>query len=113
MSSVSTGKLAEDIAAQYLEKIGFKIVDRNWKNRYCEIDIIASKQNRIYFVEVKYRKTKSWGDGLAYITPSKLKSMLFAATNWIQATKYSGDYVLSALAVNAQGVEEFIEEVLL
>ena len=112
MSSVSTGNSGEDIAAKYLKKHGFKIVNRNWKNRYCEIDIIASKQDRIFFVEVKYRSSRKWGNGLDYITPTKLTQMQFAAKNWIQSNKYNGDYTLSGMAVNAEGVEEFVEEIL-
>lgn len=112
MSSVFLGSMAEDIAVEYLKKHSFKIIDRNWKNRYCEIDIIASKQDRIHFVEVKYRKTSNWGDGLTYITPTKLEKMLFAASNWIQANNYNGDYCISAISVSGNGVEKFVDDIL-
>ncbi len=42
--STQTGKLAEDEAAEYLSQNGFKIIARNWRNRWCEIDIVAQKK---------------------------------------------------------------------
>jgi putative endonuclease len=48
-----TGKLGEDIACLYLERKGFSIEERNYTKKWGEIDIIAKKDNKIYFVEVK------------------------------------------------------------
>jgi len=47
------GKLGEDIACLYLERKGFSIEERNYTKKWGEIDIIAKKDNKIYFVEVK------------------------------------------------------------
>jgi len=52
-SNKTLGKTGEDIAADYLKKNSYKIIDRNWKNQYGEIDIIAEKKNNLVFVEVK------------------------------------------------------------
>ncbi len=78
----SIGQIAEDEAAEYLQNKGYQIVDRNWRTKYCEIDIIAIKSNMIYFVEVKYRRQANQGGGMAAITPKKLKQMQFAAELW-------------------------------
>lgn len=91
-----TGHTAEQHAADYLYISGYKIVDINWKNRVCEIDIIAQKDKTIYFVEVKYRKNNQQGSGLEYITSKKLKQMQFAAECWIQENNWKGQYTLSA-----------------
>ena len=72
------GDSAEDVASNYLVNNGHKIIDRNWKTKYCEIDIISKKRDVIYFIEVKYRKKSDQGGGLAAITSKKLRQMKFA-----------------------------------
>lgn len=51
------GKIGEDAACEYLESIGHKIVERNYRIRVGEIDIISQKDNIIHFVEVKTTKS--------------------------------------------------------
>ncbi len=80
---VSAGQAAETFAAEYLVNKGFEIVERNWKTKWCEIDVIATKDDTVYFVEVKYRRNDKSGDGLEAITPTKQKQMLFAARMWL------------------------------
>lgn len=74
------GDAAEEIVAEYLQNAGHRIIERNWKTKWCEIDIISEHQEVVYFTEVKYRRTNVSGDGLAAITPKKLRQMKFAAT---------------------------------
>lgn len=78
-STKQIGDAAEDVAANYLKKFGHKILDRNWKTKYCEIDIVSQIGGVIYFTEVKYRKNENQGGGLAVITSKKLRQMKFAA----------------------------------
>jgi len=73
------GNKSEDAAAEYLESHGYKVLERNWKTRTCEIDIVAEMGGTLYFVEVKHRKTDKQGGGLAAIIPKKLEQMRFAA----------------------------------
>src|SRR3990167_8939884 len=97
--STSLGKVAEGIASNYLSNLGFEIIDQNWKTRMCEIDIVAQKDKRIYFVEVKYRKNDSHGTGLEYITSKKLTQMKFAAQMWVADSRWQGEYSLGAIEV--------------
>lgn len=78
-STKAVGDDAETKAAEYLMRQGYAIVARNWKNKYCEIDIISQKEGTLYFIEVKYRSSTQQGGGVAAITPKKLKQMQFAA----------------------------------
>jgi putative endonuclease len=48
-----TGEIGENIAVKFLVKHGFSILDRNYTKKWGEIDIIAEKANKLYFVEVK------------------------------------------------------------
>jgi ribonuclease HII len=73
------GNLSEQAACDFLVSKGHTIVERNWRTRWCEIDIISLKQSIYYFTEVKHRRNDVSGDGLAAITATKLKQMKFAA----------------------------------
>lgn len=97
-STTAIGREAESAAAQYLVDHGFTIVATNWRTRWCEIDIVAIKNNVTYFVESKYRAKNSWGGGLDYITRVKLRQMHFAAQFWT-ATHKTADYRLCAIAL--------------
>ena len=55
------GKYGEEFAAEYLKKNKYKILERNYKNRYGEIDIIACKNKVTVFVEVKTRFSSRYG----------------------------------------------------
>ena len=70
------GRKGEDVATHYLETHGHKIIARNWKTKWCEIDIVSQIGDILYFSEVKYRKN---GGGLDAITSKKLEQMRFAA----------------------------------
>lgn len=110
MSNYSTGHDAEARAAQYLEKRGFKILQLNWKTRYCEIDIVADKKDVIYFVEVKYRRTDKQGTGLEYVTSAKLRKMTFAAEMWVSTNQWEGEYQLAAIGIDGDEIT-FVDEV--
>lgn len=97
MSNYDTGHQAEKLAAEYLEEKGYKIMELNWKTRYCEIDIVAQKNKTVYLTEVKHRITNEYGAGLEYITSKKLKQMKFAAEMWVNQNSWSGDYQLAAI----------------
>lgn len=77
------GDAGEIRAVEYLKLQGHSILDRNWKTRWCEIDIISKANDTVYFVEVKYRKNGSSGDGFAAITNAKLRQMTFAAEYYV------------------------------
>jgi putative endonuclease len=97
MNPTSVGRKAERAAATYLEMRGYKILELNWRRPRCEIDIIAEKDNIIYFVEVKHRRTDDQGGGLEAITPTKLKRMRYAAATWREESKWHGESQLAAI----------------
>ncbi len=109
--STALGHAAEAKAADWLKEQGFKLIEKNWQTRFCEIDVIVRKKQTIYFVEVKYRRTSEQGGGLDYITPKKLNQMEFAAKHWVATNQWGGDFVLSALEVSGKNLEvtDFIE----
>jgi len=69
----------EDLASDYLAKKGYKILERNFRKRYGEIDIVALDRNTLVFIEVKTRSSNQFGSPLESITPWKLKSVIKTA----------------------------------
>ena len=71
MSSRETGELGEDLALRYLVGKGYELVERNYRTRYGEIDLILSGEDVLVFVEVKARRGRGFGDPLEAVTPGK------------------------------------------
>lgn len=110
MSNYAVGHAAEKYAAEYLQEHGYKVLDLNWRTKFCEIDIVAKRDKVVCFFEVKYRKNDFAGRGLEYITKAKQKQMQFAAEMWVQEKDWSGDYEIGAIEVS--GTEYRITEFL-
>ncbi|MFA5003914.1 MAG: YraN family protein [Candidatus Saccharimonadales bacterium] len=114
MTNYSRGHEAEKVAADYLKRQGYKIIELNWRRPRAEIDIVARKKHEaVIFIEVKYRQNDQQGGGLDYITPKKLAQMQFAAELWCGEHRYDGDYALGALEMSGDDfvVTSFIESV--
>lgn len=107
----STGRVAEALAVKYLQAQGHQLVARNWRTKFCEIDIISEHAGRLYFTEVKYRKRLHAGDGLAAITNKKLKQMRFAANLYLARYPLQQPAKLAAIAVagDPMRIETFLE----
>lgn len=105
-STKKIGDRAEDEVANYLHRQGHTIIERNWKTKYCEIDIVSRKDGIVHFTEVKYRKQSGQGGGLAAITTKKINQMRFAASLYAQAMKLKDiDMRLAAAAVTGDPPE--------
>ncbi len=90
---------------------GHTIIERNWKTKYCEIDIVSQKDGTLYFTEVKHRKNDKAGDGLAAITPKKLNQMKFAARLYAHNERLR-DMDMRLIAVATTGSPPVIAELL-
>jgi len=69
------GILGEDLAAEFLRKNGYKILERNFRSKFGEIDIIAQDKDTLVFVEVKTRWSEKFGLPEEAITPWKIKKI--------------------------------------
>ena len=70
-----TARLGEEIATKYLQKLGYKIIERNFRQGYGEIDIIAIDIDTLVFIEVKTRTSNKFGTPFESITPYKIKAL--------------------------------------
>jgi len=78
------GKKAENLAAEYLQKNGYKILVRNFRYQKSEIDIIAEKEHQIIVVEVKARSTDFFILPQEAVTKGKIKSIVTAANHFME-----------------------------
>jgi len=79
------GALGEQLAVQHLESLGLTVLERNWRCRYGELDVIAVDPSgpTVVFVEVKARTTDRFG-GVAYaVTPDKVRRLRRLAGLWL------------------------------
>ena len=84
-----TGKKGEDLAADFLQNEGFQILERNWKNRFEEIDIIALENELLVIVEVKTRSSLAFGKPEESVGLRKQRLLVNAAEAYIK--KYNSD----------------------
>jgi putative endonuclease len=98
--SVNAGHDGEDLACKYLEDHDAQIIARNWRNRWCEIDIIASIDDGLRFVEVKYRRFTDFGSPAEYITYDKSNRLRRACLAWTQNYKYEGPYQIDVMSIS-------------
>ena len=83
------GKMGEDIAANYLTKNNYKIIERNFRCKQGEIDIIAKERDEIVFVEVKTRSSCTYGRP----SENKQKHITKAAKYYIYLNKLENYYI--------------------
>lgn len=107
------GDSGEDAAATELVRRGHEVLERNWKTKYCEVDVVSTKNGVLYFTEVKHRKDASRGGGMAAISDKKLAQMKFAAKFYAHTRKLTDriDLRLIAIATSGQPTEviEYLE----
>jgi len=76
MSNAEVGRIGEEIATKYLKKRGYKILERNFRSkRWGEIDIVATKDEVLVFIEVKARIGSKYGHPVEAVTPHKLRAL--------------------------------------
>ena len=88
------GALGEQLAVDHLESLGLRVLIRNWRCRYGELDIIAADEGSrtAVFVEVKTRTSDHFGGVAQAVTPEKVRRLRRLAGLWLasqDATRYS------------------------
>jgi putative endonuclease len=80
---LETGRQGEELAAEWLLAQGFVIMHRNWKHSYFELDVVASKDNILHFIEVKTRTTDTYGHPEEGVTAKKLERLMNAGEEFL------------------------------
>jgi putative endonuclease len=81
------GKKSENLAVWYLKRIGYKIIEQNYRTPLGEIDIIAKEKKTIVFVEVKSRQSIRYGNPKWAVTPKKQRKISMVALQYLKSTR--------------------------
>jgi putative endonuclease len=84
-SKAQLGQRGEELAAQYLQRLGYAIVTRNWRCKQGEIDIIAEKDGALVFVEVRSRAAKNTDSAFESVGTQKQRRMNAAVYAYLDA----------------------------
>ena len=98
------GRLGEDISVIFLEENGYRVLERNYRCRYGEIDIIAVKDKTVVFIEVKTRRSINYGYPVEAITKIKMKHMYNSSTYYLLNSNLSSD-----MDVRIDAVEVYVQ----
>lgn len=98
LQNKTVGKIGEDMASDYLKKLGYTIVDRNATSHWSEIDIVAKKDNSLHFIEIKTRRNKAFGHPYESVGYYKIRSLyrsinLYLLKNKLKQYKLSLDVI--------------------
>ncbi len=96
------GKNSEDMAAKYLMKRGYRILERNFYSKFGEIDIIAIKDKVLHFIEVKSGKNFN---PIYAITPKKIDKIIKTINYYILKKRINSAYVIDAIIIQDKDIQ--------
>lgn len=106
------GRKGENIAADYLKKQGYEIMERNYHTRYGEIDIVCKNNHSLIFVEVKTRRNTTYGTPEEAVTPRKIEHLKKAAYVYLQGQdKYYKELRFDVIGILLQGKDMNINHI--
>ncbi len=102
LSRAEIGALGEQLAVDHLTSLGFRVLARNWRCRYGELDVIAADATSriVVFVEVKTRTSDQFGGAAQAVTPEKVRRLRRLAGLWLA----SQDGSWAAVRIDVIGV---------
>jgi len=106
---MQTGSDGENAAAEYLTGNGYEVVERNYRYRHAEIDIIVKKKNWLVFVEVKTRSNSGYGFPEEFVDRRKEELILTAADEYMYQINWQGNVRYDIVAVLGTGFDRQIE----
>jgi len=106
------GKTGEDLAADFLKKKNFEILERNYRYGHKEIDIIGKDKNTVVFIEVKTGRSKDFGAPLEWVNLRKQKRMIEVAQDYIQKNDFTDfDFRFDVVAITIEKGKREIEHI--
>jgi len=105
------GLKGEEIACKYLTKLGYSIIERNWRYKHKEIDIIMKQDSLLIIVEVKTRSSLYFERPQDAVTIQKQKFLISAANGYIENIEFDGEVRFDIVTVLLENGKEKIEHI--
>lgn len=109
---ITTGKDGEGLAGSFFERQGYVLLEKNWRHSRWEVDIIASKNSVLHFIEVKTRRSKNFGLPEDSVGNKKIQNLINAAEEYLyqhpEWTRIQFDIL--SIIINNNGAEYFLIE---
>jgi len=103
------GKLGEEMAVEFLQKDGYKIVETNWTFQKAEIDIIAKKENILAIIEVKTRSSLDFGLPQDFVKTKKIQLLVKAVDAYVIERDLDVEVRFDIIAIHKEG-KSFVME---
>ena len=103
----AVGKAGEEAAVQYLLQSGYRILERNYRCRFGEIDLIARDGRTLAFIEVKTRRSRRFGPAASAVTFEKQRHLIRASQTYLRQRGKADDlcrFDVVTIDLNAHGV---------
>lgn len=102
-----TGDAAEDQARSHLEGAGLRVVEKNYRCRRGEIDLIMQQGNTLVFVEVRYRRNAHFGSAAESVTATKQQRIITAASHYLACSKQTNAACrFDVVAISGEGRQQ-------
>jgi len=102
------GAEGEQIATDYLEKTGYQILERNYRYKRAEVDIIAKKEAMLLFVEVKYRANESFGFPEEFVRGRKIELIHMASEHYVEKINWKDNIRFDIISIMKKTIPEVI-----
>ena len=110
-NNLDFGKLGEDLAVNYLINKGYQILERNWRSGHKEIDIIALDGDTLVAVEVKTRKSNTYGEPDIAVGAMKQKMLIWAADAYVRYKNLDVEVRFDIISIVITDTGEHIEHI--
>ena len=111
VKSQNFGKNSEILAADFLQKNGYDILETNWVFQKAEIDIIAQKDNTLVAVEVKTRSSIDFGLPQDFVKPKKIQLLVKAINEYVVSNDLDVEVQFDIIAINKEEKDFNIEHI--
>ncbi len=100
------GAEGEQLAVNFLINNGFEILDRNYRYKRAEVDIICRKEDFLVFVEVKFRKNNAFGEPEDFVNERKIELIQMASENYVDAINWNGNIRFDIISITKKSIPE-------
>ena len=104
---IQKGAKGELLAAEMLRQKGFEIIERNYRFKRSEIDLIVKKDNWLVFVEVRVRNSNTFGYPEQTISQAKRKKVMEGAAHYLEEVNWTGNVRYDVVAIHKNDIRHF------